>query len=186
MEIVDPIKYAEAFKNVENFNFTRMSYKEIFDEMRQMLVYAFDDVTVFDMRRMSQIQLILDDCYIGLADEKDLKTYPAIVLGLEICDWDIRNNCKDTWRKSNFQLKLTPFRCCLDKAKETTGVYGGYDKDLTRLWRTILKDKYPEYEQGLKRYAIEVRDLKIEQAKREYEAICNKADEEYNEEFDLI
>ena len=185
MEIVDSNKYAEAFKNVENFNFTRMSYKEIFDEMRQMLVYAFDDVTVFDMRRMSQIQLVLDDCYIGIVDEKDFNVYPAVVLDLEICDWDARENCKDIWRKSNFQLKLTPFNCYLDKPNETTGVYGGYDKDLTRLWRQILKNKYPEYEQGLKRYAIEIRYLKIERAKREFEEICNKADEEYNAEFDL-
>ena len=36
-----------------------MSYKEIFDKMRAMLVYAFDDVTVFDMRRQNQIELII-------------------------------------------------------------------------------------------------------------------------------
>lgn len=176
-------KYCEAFDNIEKFHFTEMSYQEIFDEMRQTLVYAFDDVTVFDMRSIKQIELVLDNCYIGLVDEKDYNVYPAVVLGLEVFDWDAKNNCKDKWRKSNFQLKLTPFRCSLDKAEETTGVYGGFDKELTKVWREILKDKYPEYEQGLKRYAIEVRDLKIEQAKREFEAIRDKADEEYNEEF---
>lgn len=173
----------EAIKNVEGFNFTRMSYKEIFDKMRAMLVYAFDDVTTFDMRSTEQIKPLLYD--LGYVVEKDLKIYPATILTLQIMDWDARNNCKDIWRKANFQLKLTPFRCELEKAEEKTGVYGGYDKDLTRLWRTILKCKYPEYEQGFKRYAIDARDVKIEQAKAEYEAICDKADAEYNAEFDL-
>ena len=171
----------EALKNVENFNFTRMSYKEIFDKMQGMLVYAFDSVTTFDMRSSEQIKPLLYD--LGYVVEKDLKIYPATILTLQIIDWDARNNCKDIWRKANFQLKLSPFKCELEKAEEKTGVYGGYDKELTRLWRTILKCKYPEYEQGLKRYAIDARDAKIEQAKAECKAICEKADEEYNEEF---
>lgn len=46
MEILDAEKYSKAFENVQDFNFTKMSYQEIFDEMRQMLVYAFEDVNI--------------------------------------------------------------------------------------------------------------------------------------------
>ena len=183
MKMVDAKKYCEAFDNIENFYFTKMDYGEIFDIMREILLKAFDSVTTFDMRLIEQIQLDLEDCYIGLVDENDYRTYPAVVLSLEVFDWDYVNNCKDPWRVSNFQLMLTPFRCGIDKPEQAYGIYSGYDKELTKAWRKILKDKYPEYEQGLKRYAIDARDAKIEQAKREYEAIRDKADEEYNEEF---
>ena len=183
MEIIDAEKYGQAFKNVEDFNFTRMSYKEIFDQFREILVYAFDNVTTFDMRSPNQIELDLQYCNIGLVDEKDFKTYPAVVLGLKIVDWDSRNQCKDVWRKSYFQLKLTPFRCGLDKLDETTGVYGGYDKDLTRVWRGILKEKYPAWEEAFQQYILDVRNNKVETAKSEYDAARIQADKEYDEEF---
>ena len=186
MEILDAEKYSQAFENVKDFNFTRMSYKEIFDLLKDDLVCAFVNVTTFDIRSSNQIELSIDSCSIGLVDEKDYKTYPAIVLGLRVCDWDARNQCKAVWRKSYFQLKLTPFRCGLDKLDEMTGVYGGYDKELTKVWRGILKEKYSAWEKTFKQYVWDIRDLKIDKAQKEYDDILEKANNEYHEEIDSL
>ena len=164
-----------------------LSYKEIFDEMKQILVQAFDNVLYIDKRRTSQIQLDFDDCYIGIVDEKDCNGYPAVVLGLEICDWDA-----EFWTKPHFQLKLTPFNCYLERTNGPTcwggpvGDYSGYDKELTIVWRGILKEKYPAWEEAFKQYVWGVRDLKVDKAQREYDDILEKANNEYHEEIDSL
>lgn len=183
MDIIDAEKYGQAFKNVKDFNFTQMSYGELFDLLKDDLVCAFDAVTTFDMRSPDQIELDLQYCDIGLVDEKDFKTYPAVVLGIKIVDWDVRNQCKAVWRKAYFQLKLIPFRCGLDKLDEMTGVYGGYDKELTIVWRKLLKEKYPAWEEAFQQYLLDVRNNKVETAKRQCDAARMQADKEYDEEF---
>ena len=117
--------YYEAMKNVEGFDFTKMSFVGIFKKMKNILAEAFDNVTTFDIRSSEQIEIIT--CESGYVVEKDYKTYPALILCLQVSDWDAGKNCKDVWRRARFELKLSPFKCCLDKHNETTGVYSGYD-----------------------------------------------------------
>ena len=186
MKILNGDYSAEALENVKGFDFTILSFYEVYCRMERALFTAFDKVTTFDMRSLGQVKLLMDECRIVLVREKDLKVYPAYILALEICDWDAKLQCEDVWRKAKFELKISPFNCCLDKAGETTGVYSECDAYITNIWKKFLKNRYPNWEQGLKRYAIDSRDIKVEKAKVEYEQIRKDADKEYNEEFNYM
>lgn len=156
----------QAYENVEGFNFTELCFKSIFEIMNCAGVFrkTFNEVTTYEVINNYQIELEGFKYY--FVQENDGKVYPAV-------DWIMSlSDCKGQHGKV-FVLTLTPFNACLDNETKNAGVYGGCDKELTKVWRIAIrgffKDKWVE---AFKKYCGDVKNF------RESE-IATKAEIEY-------
>lgn len=175
-----------AYENIKDFDYTQFCYSEIFNIMKNELFDAFDAVSTFDMRKLSQVSLRSEDCEWDSVFEKDDVIYPAVKLVVLVRDWNFIKNQPCRYRSAEFELTLTPFNANLEKFKEKTGVYGAYNKELTKAWRRFLKLTFPKYEQSCREFCGKVKELKMQQARNEFNSKEEKIDKEYNEDVSLI
>lgn len=169
-----------AYKNVENFNFIDMCPKFLFELFNDVGVFkkVFNEVTSLIVERNEQIELKTFKYIIVKGD--DGKYYPAIDLIVEPHD-----------RKRNYSvefcLTLTPFTASFENAKKDAGVYGGCDKELTKIWRIALKGlNGVEWVDAFKRYCEDSKCLKESKVATQAEIEYNKIEQEYENEINSI
>ncbi|MBO5954741.1 MAG: hypothetical protein J6Q13_02085 [Clostridia bacterium] len=169
-----------AYKNVEDFNFIDMCPKFIFELLNDagVFVKVFNEVTSLIVERNEQIELKTFK-YIVVEGEDD-KYYPAIDLIVEPHD------CKRNY-SVEFCLTLTPFSASLDNASKDAGVYGGCDKQLTKIWRIVLKGlNGVEWVNAFKKYYADVKCLKESKIATQAEIEYNKIEQQYENEINSI
>ena len=170
----------QAYQNVEGFNHTELCYKTVFDILNytDIFVYVFDKLTSFKVKDKNQIKL--DTFKYGFVKENDEKIYPMVDLILWLKDLDSDFG-------SYFCLTLTPFNAGMNNITKDAGVYASCDKDLTKIWRALLKrffkDKYVE---AFKKYCEDVKCLKESKIATEAEKQYLKIQREYEEKINSI
>ena len=178
IEVVDEKMQIEAHENVMGFDHTELCFKTVFDLFNDcgVFVKVFSGLTSFNIKDKGQIGL--KGLKYGFAQMKNGKVYPIVDLIISVKDLNSEFD-------SDFSFTLTPFNASLDNVTKSAGVYGLYDKELSQLWRTIMKGFYKNvYVDAFKKYCAEVRDLKEEQiaikANREYLKIVAEYEQEIN------
>ena len=167
---VDEEIEAQAYKNVEGFNFVdNMCPKFIFDLLNDVGVFkkAFNDVTAIVVRDNEQIELKTFNYVIVKGEDENY--YPAIDLIVTL------NDCFKKF-SYDFCLTLTPFTASLDNARKDAGVYGGCDKELTKIWKIVMNGLFPDWKNAYIKYceiAKEIEDSKIA-TKAELEYLKNQ------------
>ncbi len=169
-----------AYKNVKGFDLTELCYKTVFEILNytDIFVYAFDKLTNLKVKDKNQIKL--DTFKYGFIKEKDEKIYPIVdlVLWLKGLDSDFG---------SYFSLTLTPFNAGMNNLTKDAAVYASCDKDLTKIWRALLKrffkDKYVE---AFKKYCEDVKCLKESKIATNAEMKYRKIEQEYLDEIGSI
>lgn len=192
----------EAMKNVQDFNFMNYSYNSWFESLKVELFKAFDEVTTIDMRSYDQMELLMDESYVGVVTEKDGRLYPYMCLAIKVKYGYYDANSKK-FRISEaggarFGVKLTPFNCMLDKLGENTGgIYSGADEQLTMKWRHILNSSNSRWEDGFRAYLDKIKGdkllsikemmgVKFKQLNEEKNAMTKKTEDEYTTELEAI
>lgn len=170
----------QAYQNVEGFNHTELCYKTVFDILNytDIFVYVFDKLTSFKVKDKNQIKL--DTFKYGFIKEKDEKIYPIVDLVLWLKDFDSDFG-------SYFCLTLTPFNACMNNLTKDAGVYSSCDKDLTKIWRALLKRFFKEkYVKAFKKYCEDVKCLKESEIATNAEMKYQKIEQEYLNEINSI
>ena len=99
----------EAMKNVQDFNFMNYSYNSWFEALKVELFKAFDEVTTIDMRSYDQMELLMDESYVGVVTEKDGRLYPYMCLAIKVkYGYYDANSVSVTW-KLNPPIRKTLF-----------------------------------------------------------------------------
>ena len=175
---VDELIEVEAHENVVGFDHTELCFKTVFDLFndRDVFVKVFRGLTSYTIQDRNQIEL--KGLRYGYAEMENGKTYPIVDLILCVNDSSLNF-------KNNFCFTLTPFNAYLNNETKTAGVYGLYDKDLSKLWRIVMKGFFKElYVDAFKKYCADVRDLKEEQiaikANKDYLKLIAEYEEEVN------
>jgi len=192
-------EFGEAVQNIKDIDILECSEQDVFGVMKEHLLKAFDRETTFDMRLLEQMELMEQECSVGITNEKDGKIYPFIKLAIAIRDGyfdDVEKQFKlYKKRDAEFEVRFTPFNCNLDKLGENThGIYGGSDKELTAAWRHVMMQVFPKWEEKFKAYLEAIKaskigviekdaQAKIDRLNREKKVVCDKAEEEYKAEL---
>ena len=190
-------EFGEAVANAKDVDILECSEQDIFNVMKDYLLKAFDTETTFDMRLLEQMELMPNQCSVGITKEKDEKLYPFVKLAIVIRDGDMRNGKFkiNKHRDAEFEITFTPFNCTMEKYKKQTGVYGGSDKMLTHEWRNVLRiiygsiwdEKFKKYLEDIKSNKInrlrDQKSVKVGRIKAETEEACKRAEDEYNSEL---
>lgn len=166
----------------------RFDGENILSLLKKPLLKAFDSETTFDMRMESQMELLGGGYFVQR--EKDGNFYTFTKLRIRIYDYDIQRNCPDLRRSAEFYLTLSPFNCSLSGVNEKGiadgSVYGGYDKQLTREWRSILRRLYSNWKELFDTYCSDVRAIQLAKAETVYKEARRKADTAYNTEINSL
>lgn len=195
-------EFGEAVENIKGIDILECSEQDIFNVMKDYLLKAFDTETTFDMRLLEQMELMENECSVGITNEKDGKLYPYIKLAIAIRDGYYDTGVKEfklyEKRDAEFEAMFTPFNCSIDKLNENThGIYGGSNKMLTAAWRKIMMQVFPKWEDKFKAYLEAVKtskigvierdaQVKVDRLNREKQLVCDKAEEEYKAELKSI
>ena len=198
----DYITAHEVMKNIENFNFLKFDESYLFETLKPELLKAFDKVTTIDMRSLDQMELLCDECSVGVVREKDDCLYPYICLAIKVKYGYYDANAKQfrisEMGGANFGVRLTPFNCMLDKLNDPTyGIYSGADQELTKKWRRVLNVSFFKWIDGFKAYLEKIKEAKVSEIEknaderiaevcRHKKQVCNKAEEEYNAELEAL
>ena len=177
MEIYNKEELKKVKENYKTCDFTELSYEEIFNVLRQTLVYAFDDVLTFYITGINQVRLCNGETYV-CSDRYG--NVPAIDLHINVTQ-SLANYSGD------FCLTITPYGCYLDNLKKDAGVYGWRDKEITKVWRNFMKDKYGEaYVTIFKQYFENKKAIRNEDAKLHMEADIKYNETEYEKEISTL
>ena len=195
-------EFGEAVANAKDVDILECSEQDIFNVMKDYLLKAFDTETTFDMRLLEQMELMPNQCSVGITNEKDGKLYPFVKLAIAIRDGYYDTDAKEfklyKKRDAEFEAMFTPFNCTLEKLNENThGIYGGSNKMLTTAWRKIMMQVFPKWEDKFKAYLETIKaskigvierdaQVKVDRLNREKKLICDKAEEEYKAELKSI
>ena len=170
----------DAKINVKDFDFTKLCYKNIFELMNNSGVFkkAFNELTTLNI--VSKEQVVLTTFNYGFVEESDEKVYPMVDLILNVSD----NECEF---ETYFCLSVTPFNAYLHNGSKDAGVYGGCDREISKIWRKVMKAFFKEsYVEAFRQYCIDarvIRDCEIEaRAHKELE----HNEKFYNEEINSI
>ena len=79
-------EFGEAVANAKDVDILECSEQDIFNVMKDYLLKAFDTETTFDMRLLEQMELMENECSVGITNEKDGKLYPFVKLAIAIRD----------------------------------------------------------------------------------------------------
>ena len=177
MEIYDEEVLAKVKENYKICDFTEMSYEEIFKALKNVLVEAFDVVTTYDIKSDEQVKFQRGETYVY---EDRYGKFPVVDLFVNVEEEYYEYNGK-------FCLTITPFNCCLDNDKKKAGVYGWRDKEIKKVWRNFMKDKYGEaYVTMFKEYFENKKAIRNEDAKLHMEADIKYNETEYEKEISTI
>ena len=126
-----------ADENVKGFNHTFLCFKTIFNIMNSHGVFAkaFGEVTNYEIDYIEQFEL--ETFKYGVVEEYDGKIYPAVDMIIGFTDISTRY-------KTNFCLTVTPFNAYLDDEHKTSGMFGGCDWNLSKIWRVVMKGFYAD------------------------------------------
>ena len=170
----------EAYAKVEGFEFNDLCFKSIFEILNNSgaFVQAFKELTTYAINDKEHIKLTSFNY--GFILENDGKIYPTVDLIILVRD-------SVSGFQTNFCLTLTPFNAKLDDFSKKSGVYGGCDKQFTRLWRLILmelfKDKWVE---AFMSYCAEVKNIRESEITTDAEIKYLKNEQQYEEEINSI
>lgn len=143
----------EAYKNVEGFDFTRLCFRTVFEILNNggVFIKLFDEL--FSGCVEDESQITLKTFKYGCVKENDLKIYPMVDLVISLIDADANV-------ETNFCLSLTPFNASFNNLDKDTDIYGVRNKELTKIWRIILKGFLGEaWENALEKYSEKVKSL---------------------------
>ena len=202
MERLELSDAGKAVQNIKDIDILECSEQDIFEVMKSHLLKAFDNETTFDMRQLEQMELLIDECGVDIAKEKDGNFYPLIKLAIAIRDgyYDTNEQVFKIYptRDAKFEAKFSPFTCSLDKFGENTrGIYSGSDKNLTTAWRQIMMQAFPMWEEKFKKYLLAIKAEKVRKVeeqtstrigriKREHQLIIDRAEEDYKSELATV
>ena len=135
---------------------------------------AFSELTTYDIKDKNQIELF--SFAYGVVEESDERVYPSIDMIIMLRDKDFQ---------SYFCFTVNPYNAKMDNLTKDAGVYSGCDKELTSVWRKIMKaffkDKWVE---AFKQYCAETRVIReceiMSRAEKEYQENERKYEEEIN------
>ena len=178
-------EFGKAVENVKDIDILECSEQDIFNVMKEHLLKAFDRETTFDMRLLEQMELLENECGVGITNEKDGNLYPFIKLAIAIRDGYYDTEAKEfrlyKKRDAEFEVMFTPFNCKLDKLGENThGIYGGSDKNLTTAWRHIMMQVFPKWEEKFKAYLEKIKSAKIGETERDAQSKIERLNKENN------
>lgn len=192
----------EAMKNIEEFNFLKFEEDYLYEILKPELFKAFDKVTTIDMRSSDQMELLCDECSVGVVKEKDNCLYPYMCLAIKVKYGYYDANAKQfrisEMGGARFGVRLTPFNCMLDKLDDPTyGIYSGADQELTNKWRRVLNGSFFKWIDGFKAYLGKIKDAKVSEIEKSVnEKISEvrmqkkddfvKAEEEYNTALEAL
>ena len=158
----------KACQNVAGFDHTELCYKTIFDLMNDngVFVKVLNELTTCFVEDKKQIKL--QTFKYGFIQEEDGKIYPLVDLIL----W-LKDMVSDFG--SYYCLSLTPFNASLNNLTKDTSAYSGRDKELTKIWRVVMKGFFKdEYVAAFKKYCEDLKCLKESE-------IATKAEMEYEQ-----
>lgn len=177
MEIRDKKVLESVKKRYKDCDFTELSYEEIFNVLRQTLVYAFDDVLTFYITGINQVKLCNGETYV-CSDRYG--NVPAIDLHI-----NVTQSLADY--SGDFCLTITPYDCYLDNLKKDAGVYGWRDNVITQIWRDFMRKEYKEaYLVMFNAYFKNKKAIKDEEAKLAMERKLILNEKEYENEISTI
>ena len=143
----------EAYKNVDNFDFTTLCVKELFQIMNGCDVFA---KAIYDMTYdvVSSEDVVLKTFDYGFVKEDDFNVYPKIDMVVKVKKANVK--CDE------YRLSLSPFTAVMDAECYDDIVHGNCDEQLTNLWRIIMNGFYKEkWSDALKKYAIDKKMNKL-------------------------
>jgi len=175
-----------VMKNIEDFNYLALDEEDVFSAMSDELLKAFDTVTTYNMKKHEQMTLHTARCYTQHIKGRDGKIYPEMVLAIIIRDCDNFNNYIKNRFPAEFELGLSAFRVRLDKYGNETGVYGGCNRELAKVWFRYLKSNFPKYVPAYKKYFNDYYTSEIDKVVKKARKAEDDLVDQYNADIALL
>jgi len=176
----------EVMKNIEDFNYLALDEEDVFSAMSDELLKAFDTVTTYNMKKHEQMTLHTARCYTQHIKGRDGKIYPEMVLAIIIRDYDRTRNFPRDYMSDEFELGLSAFGARLDKYASVTGVYGGCNRELAKVWFRYLKSNFPKYAPAYKKYFNDYYTSEIDKVVKKARKAEDDLVDQYNADIALL
>ena len=168
----------EAYKNVEDFDFTTLCVKELFQIMNSCDIFA---KAIYDMTYdvVSSKDVVLKTFDYGFVKEDDFNVYPKIDMVVKVKNANVK--CDE------FRLSLSPFSAVMDAESYDDVIHGNCDKQLTNLWRIIMNRFYKEkWDVAFVKFCEEVRLNRLMGIERVARNLRNENNQRYQDDVNSI